>query len=458
MFWREPALLGETPAVSEKMLRAADHWMTLFCGQAPWLLDGNTQSINLPAAIAGELARLVTVELAGSVSGSARADYLNAQLAPVLGALRTQCEYAAAGGGLMMKPYVNGAGIGVDFVQAQSFIPTAWNAHGDITGAVFMEQMKKPHGNYTRLERHSMTKDGYFIENTAYFSPTEHALGVKTPLTAVPEWAMLSPKMTLRCADGSPLAKPLFAYFKMPFANQEDITSPLGVSVYSRATGLMEQVDRQYTRILWEYEGSELAVDASIGALQTENGDMRLPHGKERLFRELSIDKGDGGDLYSVFSPVIRDGSLFNGLNQLLKRIEFSCYLSYGTLSDPQSVEKTAEEIKMSRQRSFSAVCDTQKSLAAALHTLVDAMDVYASLYALAPDGIYETQLQFGDAIAIDTEREREAMRADCRDGAAAWWEYRMKFYGESEAAARAHANEAAGTAGREVSIKKEIV
>ncbi|MEG2166516.1 MAG: hypothetical protein RRY96_09490, partial [Ruthenibacterium sp.] len=65
MFWREPALLGETPAVTEKMLRAADGWMSLFCGQAPWLTDGNTQSMNLPAAIAGELARLTTVELAG---------------------------------------------------------------------------------------------------------------------------------------------------------------------------------------------------------------------------------------------------------------------------------------------------------------------------------------------------------------------------------------------------------
>ena len=263
---------------------------------------------------------------------------------------------------------------------------------------------------------------------------------------------MLSPKTTLRCADGSLLTKPLFAYFKMPFANQEDISSPLGVSVYSRAIGILEQADRQYTRILWEYEGSELAVDASIGALQTENGMMRLPHGKERLFRELAIDRGDGGDLYSVFSPAIRDGSLFNGLNQLLKRIEFACYLSYGTLSDPQSVEKTAEEIKMSRQRSFSAVCDTQKSLAAALETLVDAMDVYASLYALCPGGTYALQLQFGDAIAVDTEREREAMRADCKDGAAAWWEYRMKFYGESEAVARAYASEAA--AGREVGIK----
>ncbi|MEG2653166.1 MAG: hypothetical protein RSA17_06275, partial [Ruthenibacterium sp.] len=226
-------------------------------------------------------------------------------------------------------------------------------------------------------------------------------------------------------------------------------SSPAGVSAYSRAADLIEQADRQYSRILWEYEGSELAVDASVGAVLTEDGRTRLPRTAQRLFRELGIDHGDGGDLYSVFSPVIRDESLFNGLENLLRRIEFACYLSYGTLSNVQQVEKTAEEIKMSRQRSYSAVCDMQKSLALALTKLVRVMDLYASLYRLAPQGAYEASFSFGDAVATDTAAEREAMRADCRDGAAAWWEYRMRFYGESEGEARRRAagGEPEGTA-----------
>ena len=437
MFWNEPRLAAQVPAVTSNMLRAADDWMQIFCGRAPWLMDGSVHTLNLPATIAGELARLTTVELSGTVCGSTRAEYLNAQLQPVLAAMRTQTEYAAAGGGLVLKPYVNGKKICVDFVGAQSFIPTQWAADGTLTGAIFIEQTKQAHGTYTRLERHTLAAEGYSIENSAYYSPTEGALGSAVALSAVPQWAQLCEKTIIRCADGTAPDTPLFAYFKMPFANQEQPFSPLGVSAYSRATELIEQADRQYSRILWEFEGSELAVDASVGALQLENGEHRLPHTKDRLFRELAIDKGDGGDLYSVFSPAIRDESLFNGLNNLLKRIEFACYLSYGTLSDPQSVEKTAEEIKMSRQRSYSAVCDMQKSLASALQSLVAAMDTYASLYALAPAGKFEVALHFGDSIATDTAAEREAMRQDCLNGAAAWWEYRMKFYGESEEVAK---------------------
>ena len=437
MFWNEPRLACAAPGATGEMLRAADSWMEFFCGRAPWLMDGSVHTLNLPATIAGELARLTTVELSGNVCGSARADYLNAQLQPVLAAIRTQAEYAAAGGGLVLKPYVSGKKICVDFVGAQSFVPTQWAADGTLTGAVFIEQVKQTHGTYTRLEQHRCTAQGYCIENTAYFSPTDGALGSAVSLSAVEQWAQLTEKTMICCADGTAPELPLFAYFKMPFANQEQPFSPLGVSAYSRAIELMEQADRQYSRILWEYEGSELAVDASVGALQLENGEHRLPRTKDRLFRELAIDKGDGGDLYSVFSPAIRDESLFNGLNNLLKRIEFACYLSYGTLSDPQSVEKTAEEIKMSRQRSYSAVCDIQKSLACALQTLVAAMDAYATLYALAPAGKFEVALHFGDSIATDTAAEREAMRQDCLSGAAAWWEYRMRFYGESEEVAK---------------------
>ena len=65
-------------------------------------------------------------------------------------------------------------------------------------------------------------------------------------------------------------------------------------------------------------------------------------------------------------------------------------------------------------------------------------MDFYASLYGLAPDGEVTPTFVWGDAITVDLDREREQMRQGCRDGAAQWWEYRMKFYGETEEEAKA--------------------
>lgn len=208
---------------------------------------------------------------------------------------------------------------------------------------MFVERVKKGRAWYTRLESHQLTDVGYTVQNKAFISYQEGELGVPAALTSVDEWADLEESFVLGYQNGDTLERPLFVYFKMPFANHIDAESPLGVSVCARAAGLMEQADRQYSRILWEFEGSELAIDADAMALK----DTKLPKGKERLFRKIGVQKHNGDELYNVFSPAIRDASLFNGLNQLLRRIEFNCNLSYGTLSDPQNQEKTAEEIRM---------------------------------------------------------------------------------------------------------------
>lgn len=399
-------------AISTQMETAIQLWADMFQDAAPWL-DRNTQSLGLPAAIAGELARLVTVEVSSEIDGSARASYLQEAYAPVLDGLRVNVELALSGGGLVFKPHWDGERLAVDCVPAWRFAPTGHNSRGELTGAAFYDQVQKGRQFYTRVELHELTGTGYNIRNSAFCACSANEIGTPCALSAVPEWAELTPEMTITQKNGKAIDRVLFAYCKLPFANNVDGASPLGVSAYSRAVGLIEQADKQYSRILWEYEGSELAIDASIGALRKD--DPALPARRQRLFRGLNLDgKGDGG-LYEVFSPAIRDGALFHGLDQLLKRIEFNCYLSYGTLSDPQSVEKTAEEIKTSKQRSYSAVCDIQKSLQRALEHLVWAMDLYATLYHLAPAGAYEVGFTWGDGVMENTETEfaRRKLMAD---------------------------------------------
>ena len=404
-------------AVSSEMQTAIDAWALMFQDKAEWL-DDNTQSLGLPAAIAGEIARLVVVEMTSKVEGSPRADFLQGEYGRVLASIRTNAEIAAAGGGIVFKPYVDGERIAVDCVPAWRFLPTSFNSLGEVTGAVFVEQVTKGKTYYTRMEHHQLTDTGYIVRNLAFMSMTQSNLGTPCQLGAVDEWADLEPELTIKYKDGTAPEGVLFAYFKMPFANSVDPASPLGVSIYSRAVGLVKEADKQYSRILWEYEGSELAIDASEGALKTTGHDgktAKVPERRKRLFRELGIDQGTSGDLYQIFSPEIRDTSLFNGLDKILKRIEFNCYLSYGTLSDPQSVEKTAEEIKTSKQRSYSAVCDIQKALQAALEHLVWVMDFYASLYKLAPRGEYEVGFTWGDGVMenTDTEFARRKLLAD---------------------------------------------
>ena len=410
MFFRGDTVkkeLGADVAVSNEMQIAIELWQKLFQNKAPWL-DKHTQSLELATSIAGEFARLVTTEFHSEITGSKRAEFLQENYKYILNNLQEQTEFAAALGGIAFKPYVDGGRIAIDFVHASRFIPTAYNSRREITGAVFVERVKKGIYWYTRLEYHDLKDEGYTVRNKAFISRQENDLGVPTNLSSVDEWASLEVEITLGYQDGSTLERPLFVYFRMPFANHIDPESPLGVSVYSRATGQIREADKQYSRTLWEYKGSELAINAGVDVLKG----TKLPEHDQRLFRELNVNKGSGDDLYDVFSPAIRDSALFNGMNQLMRRIEFNCHLSYGTLSDPQNQEKTAEEIRMSKQRSFSVVSSIQESLEGALEHLIWIMDYYTSLYQLAPAGEYETTFTWGDGVLTDTGVEFAQQKA----------------------------------------------
>lgn len=434
-------------AISSEMQTAIDQWAAMFMDKAPWL-DDTTQSLGLASAVAGEIARLTTVELESTITGSPRADYLQGEYERVLADLRSRVETAAAGGGLVFKPYVDGEHIAVDCAPAWRFFPTAFNSQREVTGAVFVEQVTKGKTYYTRMEHHQLTDEGYTIRNLAFSSLTRSTLGNPCSLGAVDEWSDLEPELTIRYKNGTAPEGVLFAYFRMPFANTVDPDSPLGVSVYSRATDLIKEADKQYSRILWEFEGSELAVDASQGALKTEDPitgkHIKLPARRKRLFRELAIDQGQGGDLYKVFSPEIRDTSLFNGLDKILKRIEFNCNLAYGTLSDPQNVDKTAEEIRSSKQRSYSAVCDVQQALQGALEHLVWAMDFYATLYKLAPRGEYEVNFTWGDGVLQDTDKEYMRRKEMADNGYLRPEKFVAWYFGISEEEAKDYLPEAA--------------
>ena len=402
--------IGVEVAVSDKMANEIDLWAKMYKNEPPWK-EKNIKLCGLPAAIAGEFARLVTLELKTEVTGN---DFINEEYQAVVSDIRKYTEYACAKGGLAMKPYASEGHIEVDMVQADRFFPTKFNSRGEVTAAVFAESLTVGKKVYTRLEYHQHEGTMYHINNKAFVKQdldNVEVLGKEVPLTAVPEWANLQEEVTLKNVK-----MPLFAYFKIPNANNVDDTSPLGVSVYSRAINDIKEADNQWTRLLWEFEGSELAIDADITLFKKDDkGNYEFPKGKDRLFRMMDLD--DNAEKYKVFAPAIRDENLINGFNAILRRIEFNVGLAYGTLSDPNTVDKTAEEIKASKQRSYSTVSDIQKSLQTALEQLVYAMDVMAQLSGLSGRKKYEMSFDWDDSIVIDKEQELASMQQDAVAG-----------------------------------------
>ena len=149
------------------------------------------------------------------------------------------------------------------------------------------------------------------------------------------------------------------------------------------------------------------------------------------------IVSNNGTPFFNAYSPEIRDESFFNGFNRILQRVEFNSGLAYGTLSDPQTVDKTAEEIKASKQRSYSTVKAIQNSLEKAIRGLVAAADAWLTISGFPPGNV-DVICKWDDSLVVDAEKEREQDRKDVALGVMPLWEYRMKYYGDTKEVAEA--------------------
>ena len=399
-----------------------------------------------------------------TVGNPARAEYLESQYKKLKKQLRKQIEYGIAKGGLVIKPYVvvNNSNEGdsenaesgtvselvttteieFDFVQADAFYPLAFNASGDITEAAFVQSKVEKNAVFRRLEYHKWQNNTVTVINKAYksnnvwgTSDTDNMdLGDEIKLSEVPEWKDLQPKTVVKN-----VTKPLFAYFKMPEANTIDPTSPLGVSGFSRAESLIKDADMQYSRLLWEYEAGEMAIDIDRDALQfdEQNGQphSKMGHLQNRLYRKL--DLGSQSDTYYPFTPPLRDTNYISGLNTVLMRIEDVCGISRGTLSDSADVARTATELKILKQRSYQTNADIQQAIEDAIRDAIYVMNVYATLYEITPEGEYEVNFEWDDSIIVDIDEEINKRITLMQNGLASKLENRMWYFGETEKQAR---------------------
>ena len=413
--------------ISNRMENALPLWVAIYeCG-GPWCSEKqHIHSLCLGPAIAQEFSRLVTMESEITCTGSDRAAWLMQQAEPFLDTLPSTVETACALGGCVLKPYVQAEHIVVDVVQEDCFFPTTFDTAGRMTGAIFTEQIKRRNAIYTRLEHHEFRDGTETITNKAFVSATSSQLGREISLTEVPEWSDIAPEARI-----DNLTQPLFAYFKVPTANRVDRHSPLGASVYALAVDTIRDADVQYGSLLWEYKGGELAIDVDAMAIrQDADGALRMEERDHRLYRHLV---NGSPNMWNAFAPALRDASYLNGLDAILRRIEFQCGLAYGTISNPQSVEKTAEEVRASKQRSYATVRLIQKALQDAIESLFYAMDVNATLYGLAPSGVYDLAFDWDDSIVNDPAERKAQFWQYVEAGRFPFDRYLVEFEGYSE-------------------------
>lgn len=420
---------GTSPAVSMTMEQQIALWYAMLVNTPPWQ-DCNVKAVGLPAAICREVTRPTLVEFTANITGSQRADYLNDGFQLAKENFGKALELGLALGGVALKPYIYGDKLLVDMTGAAGFQPTKFDPTGRCIGGVFRDKPVKVNGKYyVRLESHDLTDTVYTIKNKAYYSDSTGSVGAPAPLDVVPEWADIQEEVTIQNMDG-----PLFAYFKPPIANTADTNSLCGMSIYGDAATveLIKQADEQWERLRWEFKSGERKVLMDGNTTTANMFDKRL--------FEIGAFTADG-DFYQFLNPELRNDAVYKGFQDVIRRIEFNVGLSYGDISDPQTVEKTATEIRSGKQRKYVLISSIQTALEHTFDALIYAMDVYATLYGLAADGEYEVTYDWGDSILDDQETKDNEFARDLQllnAGIMNDWEFRAKYFNEDEETAKA--------------------
>ena len=406
----------------------------IYRGTPYWLTEG-VRTINFAKSVCSETARLTTLGIKVTIDGSARGKYLQEQFDKyVYYNLRQWLEYGCGYGSVILKP--NGASI--DVYTPDRFMITD-HANGNVTGAVFVSQEISGNGKeyYTRFEFHRFENDGnYKITNNCFVSDNPNDIGKPIAIVDTP-WSDIEEETSIGGLD-----KPLFALFKTPEANNIDIKSALGMPCFYDAIQELRDLDIAYSRNATEIEDSErtILVDDALVQGVGKNKDqtaVKLPRFARKVY-------GSGqGEYYQEINPTLNTATRLEGINALLSQIGYKVGFSNGyfVFNEKQGIQ-TATGIEAEQQRSIQFIKDMRDRLESCVDDLINAMDAFATLYDLAPEGTYETNYDFGD-ITYNYAEDKATWLGYVSVGLIPKWKYLEKFEGMTEEEAKALVEEA---------------
>jgi len=372
---------------TDEQVRKIELWRNVYEGKAEWN-NGETPSLNIAQALCAAVSMGATIESESELQGN---DFLNKQYQGVFGDIRDILNKALAVGSVVLRPFVYRDKILVNTAENGEYFPVRYDVQGNLESAVFVERQKKGENFFTLLSFCDWTDGTYTITNRAFSSKIADTLGSKVNLSKVAAWANIEPTMTF-----NNISRPWFV----------PLSTPDGKSIFKDAINKIKQADVQDSREEKEYDNAQSLIFVPPEMTDsTKAGELSLQ--KKRMFvkgaESLNIV---GNEPITIFNPNIRD--YHSRTERLIRQIEFAIGVSYGTISDPQSVERTATEIKSSRQKSFTLYSSLQKEMEKTFSNLAAVMREMAVVYGL-DGGEYEQTFHWNDSILITEEEKQKA-------------------------------------------------
>ena len=345
-------------------------------------------NINFASIFGNKLANYVISDSNMNIEGdNARTELLNKVGQSLWKQMKKVVSMGFGYGGVVIVPYVKGGKLYRSLVPQSRF--TIDEIDGDtITGATILAEKKVITG--TINETVYLRWTNYKIENgnltiTQQFSDEK---GNKIP---TPEfWKNIQEVQTITNVDRCP-----FGFIKSPINNRK-ATDKYGVPITYGCDATILEIKETLKQLFREYELKEAFVGVDATMFNGKNG---LP--KNGLFKKID---STSDDFFEVFDPQFRDFT--TRIQELYKRLEHEVGTSYGILSEVNSQQATATEIKRSMYDTFVLCDDMRTNIEKGLDDFFYACNILANAYNLSPMGDYEVSYEWSYGLVEDTATE----------------------------------------------------
>ena len=348
------------------------------------------KSINFNAIFSNKLANYVMSDSELSIEGeNARVELLNKTGQSMWKNFKKIVSMGFGYGGIVLVPYVKGGKLYYSKVPQNRL--TIDETDGDlITGATILAEIKTITGTIKTTKYFRWTN--YKIENNNLTITQQFTDENGNPIPVPDFWANIQQVQVITNVD-----RALFGYIQSPINNRRS-NDKYGVPITFGCEETILEIRECLQQIQREFKLKECFVGADSTMFDGKDG---LP--KNGIFRK--VDSGEDG-FFEVFDPAIRESSYYARLQELYKRLEHEIGTSAGILSDVQTQNATATEIKRSMYDTFTIVDDMRSSIEKGLEDFFYACNVLANAYSLSPMGEYELSFNWSYTLLEDTQQE----------------------------------------------------
>ena len=290
-------------------------------------------------------------------------------------------------GGVCIIPYVKKGKIFYDIVPQSRITIDKIEGDNIVSMTVYAEEKKiksaTDEKTYIRWVHYNIENDNLVITQE-YSDET----GKKIPTPDF--WKDIQDIRTITNVDRVPLG-----YIKSPINNRKQ-DDKYGVPITYGCEETILEIKTTLKQMVREYELKECFIGA----------DASMFNGKDKLTENGLYKKVDANqdNFWEVFDPQFRDYT--NRLQDLYRRLEHQIGTSNGILSEVQTTNATATEIKKSMYDTFTICDDMRTNLEKGIDDFFYACNVYANVFKLTAQGEYNVKFNWDYSLLEDSATE----------------------------------------------------